>query len=270
MGRSITPNKTIITDPNCVDLVLEENGGVPVNVQDQSTRAFDIRVNQILNDTITLAVQPTAGSYDLTLTGGHGVVATDEIAFLEQDGMPQLLFGKVLNVATNVITLDTPVPYAFSVADTSVFTYSSQLTVDGSSTTQIFKIENFFNEAVDITRFIWHATDATSMDDAKFAGGSALTRGCVLRKRLVGGSYINYWNVKTNGDWGELAFDKNYDDKAPAGFYGISVRLTYGGQSKHGVVIRLSPGEAIEFLIQDDLTGLTTANFMVEGHFIQN
>lgn len=269
MGIKRLIEKTIITD-GTQDLILESNGGIPVNVQDQTTRAVDIRMNQILDDTITLAAQPSVDSYDVTLTTGHGVIIGDSLALLEQNGMAQILFGDVLNVVGDVITLDTPVPWAFTVATTSVFTYSDDMTVDGSTTTQVFGITNFFAEAIDVVRLIFHATDGTVMDDSKFAGGTALTRGVVLRKKISASQYLNYWNVKTNGQWGELAFDKTYDDKAPAGVYGISVRLTYGGASKHGVVIRLNPGESIEFLIQDDLTGIMEASCMLEGHFVQN
>ena len=247
---------------------VETNGGLAVNIQDQTTRAFDIRLNQIIDDTITLAVSPTVGSYDLTLTTGHGVIIGDSIAFLEQDGIPQLLFGSVLNVAADVITMDTPVPYSFDIAETVVFTFTNDMTVDGSGTAEIFTITNFFDQAIDITRFIWHSTDATAMDDSKFSGGTALTRGFVLRKKISDTQYINYWNVKTNGEFGELAYDKTYDDKAPAGSYGVTVRLTYAGPSKHGVTIRLEPGESIEALVQDDFTGYTTGSLMAEGHFV--
>lgn len=249
---------------------LESNGAIPVNIQDQSTRPFDIRVNKILNTNISLAVAPTINNYVVLLNSGHGVVVGDNIAFLEQNGMAQLLFGKVLNVAVNVITLDTPIPYNFTASGTSVFTFDNSLAIDGSGVPEVFTITNFFDDEIDIVRFIFHCTDTTSMDDGKFCGGTSLTRGMVLRKKLVNGNYINYWNIKNNGEWGELAFDKSYDDKAPAGLYGFSSRLTYGGQSKHGVVIRLNPGESIELIVQDNLLGLSDASLMVEGHFVQN
>ena len=45
------------------------------------------------------------------------------------------------------------------------------------------------------------------------------------------------------------------------------LRLTFGGQNKHGVVIRLEPMECIEVLIQDDQTDISSASLIAEGHF---
>lgn len=249
---------------------LESNGAIPVNIQDQTTRPFAIKVNQILDTNFTLASAPIVNTYDLELIDTSTLSIGDKIAFLEQNGFPQLMQGQILNIIGNNITMDRPVPYNFTPSATDIFTFNNLINVDGSATTEVFGITNFFDESVDITRFIFHCRDATSMDDGKFCGRTVLPRGVLLRKKLLNGNYINYWKVRNNGGWGELAYDKIYDEKAPAGLYGFTTRLTYGGQSKHGVVIRLAPGESIEFLIQDDLTGLESGVLMVEGHFVQN
>lgn len=248
---------------------VEENGGLAINIQDQTTRAFDTRINQFDKTGITLASSPTINTYDATLTTGHGVITGDRLAIIEQNGIPQLWSGLVLNVVGDVVTLDSPVPFAFTTAAT-VITTIIDMSVDGSSTTEVFSITNIFAEAIDITRLIIHITDATVMDDSKFGGGVALTRGLVLRKKISSSQYINYWNVKNNGEFGELAYDKTYDPKAPAGVYGLTIRLTYGGQSKHGVVIRLEPGESIEILVQDNLTGQESFTIMFQGHSTQD
>ncbi|GAG89592.1 unnamed protein product, partial [marine sediment metagenome] len=218
-------------------------GRLPVETyrQDLSTRAIDIKVNVILDDTLTLATTPTVNSYDYNLTAGHGVIIGDNLGILEQNGVPQIYTGFVLNVVGNVVTMDTPVPIAFTPADASVLKINTSLNVDGSSVVVVANITNFFENAVDITRFIFHITDGTAMDDGTFGGIAALTRGIVLRKKLVSGNYINFWNIKTNGEFAELAYDVEYDPKAPAGVYGFRCRLTYAGEEKHGVVIRLEP-----------------------------
>jgi len=104
------------------------------------------------------------------------------------------------------------------------------------------------------------------MDDGKFGGGSALTNGIVLRAN--NGDMTNIWNVKSNGEIALLAFDAQYADKAPAGLNGFRFRNTYGGQSKHGVVIRLGFSEKLELLVQDDLTGLDGFTMMAQGHVV--
>ena len=237
-----------------------------VNVQDQTTDSIDIKINFVLDDTIKLAVAGIVDSYDITLDTGHGVVAGDKLAILEQNGAPQIYYGKVLSMAGDVATMDTSIPYAFDPVAATVLKYDDDLSVDGSVTPQTAFIANFFHDPVDITRFILHITSSTSMDDGRFGGLPELLRGVVLRKLRLTEDYKNYWNIKNNGEFGELAYDKTYDAKAPAGVYGVTVRATYGGQSKHGVVIRLEPGEQIQILIQDDLTDLVSFTTMVQGH----
>jgi hypothetical protein len=55
---------------------------------------------------------------------------------------------------------------------------------------------------------------------------------------------------------------------------GFTSRLTWGGQSKHGVVIRLDGnlGEELQVLIQDDLvtaSANTVFNMIAQGHEVQ-
>lgn len=263
----------VVYDTASAGLVNNETGGIDVNLQDQTTRPVDIRINQILDDTTySLSVTPTIDQYDLTLNTVSGLSVGDNIAFLEQNGMPQLFFGVILGISGNVVTMDGPVPYNFTPSATAVFTFNNDLTVDGSTNTEVFSIINLFDEAIDIVRFNFHCTDNVEMHDGLFCGDDELERGILLRKYTLDGYYINYWNIKNNGQWTELAFDTSYSDKGkpPDDTYGFASRLTYGGSSKHGVVIRLNPGERIELLVQDDLTSISNGNLMVEGHFVQN
>ena len=103
---------------NPTEIQVEANGGLPVNVQDQTTRAFDLQMNRILNS-FTLASDGVVDSYTLTLTTGHGVIAGDCLGFLEQDGFPQIFNPEVISVAGDVITLDRPVPYPFEEDETN-------------------------------------------------------------------------------------------------------------------------------------------------------
>jgi hypothetical protein len=107
-------------------------------------------------------------------------------------------------------------------------------------------------------------TDDTSMDDNRFGGIAKLTRGVVLR--IVDTFQKTIFNWKTNGEIAQWCFDTTYSDKAPAGFFGFRARITFGGQSKHGVVLRISTGDVIQIVIQDDLSGLETLRVCGEGH----
>jgi hypothetical protein len=61
----------------------------------------------------------------------------------------------------------------------------------------------------------------------------------------------------------------DYTDRTAQGQFGTGARITFGGQSKHGVVIRLSELDALQFIVQDNLTGLTSLKIVAEGHEVQ-
>lgn len=46
-------------------------------------------------------------------------------------------------------------------------------------------------------------------------------------------------------------------------------RMTFGGQSKMGVVIRLPIGDDVEFIVQDNLTGIELLEIVAEGHIVE-
>jgi len=232
-------------------------------------RPLSLRMNKIIQENLTLADDTIVDSRTINMTTGHGLAADDYIILLTENGEPQLFFAKIISVDVNELTLDTLVPCIFEASETSVTQYDPELNKDGSTTVYKAELKNPYTFPIDITRFIMHITDATDMDDGKFGGRTALTNGISLRKKFPSGCNQHFWNVKTNGNIGELAFDKEYDQKAPSGVYGFSARLTYAGQDKHGVVIRLEQGEAVELLIQDDLTGLTSFSVTCEGHFTE-
>lgn len=254
------------------DIELEANGGLPVNIQDQTTRPFDIQVNQILSTAYSITVSPTINTRIIELNTTIGLSTDDKIAFLEENGMPQIYFGFITAISGNNITMNSPVPYNFTPSLAVVFTFDNQLNVDGSTTTQVFSLVNSFNEEVDITRIIFKCTDDVEMHDGLFCGIAQLTNGITFRKYTNDGYYIDYFNIRNNAKWGLIAYDVQYTDtgKPPSDVYGFGSRLTYAGQNKHGVTIRLEQGERIELLIQDDLTGISGASLMVEGHFVQN
>lgn len=187
--------------------------------------------------------------------------------------LDKFYFGTILNIVSNTITLDTPIDFAFEIGDTAVCN-TRDLNVNGSVTPKIFSIQEGgiggigSTISIDITRIMLHITDDVAMDDSRFGGITALTNGVVFRS--VGGITKNYFNIKNNGELSHLNFDTRYADRAPAGFFGISSRLTYAGQSKHGVAVRLTPGDSLQIIIQDDLTALASFRIIAQGHIVED
>lgn len=238
-----------------------------VNITRCKPKPADIRLARTISITAKLAAIPVVDSYTIELEPGHGFITTDFIALLMQPDGPELWFGEVLNVVVNTLTVDTPINFPYEPDYTTVIESTINMNVNGSVTPVIFGVTNLFTIPVTAIRFIFHMTDASVMDDSMFGGLPALTRGLVARKRLANGNYTNYWNVKTNGRFAEIAYDTQYADKAPAGVYGFSCRLTYGGDTKHGTPISLRHMEAIQLIVQDDLTGLLSFGVTVQGYF---
>ena len=111
-----------------------------------------------------------------------------------------------------------------------------------------------------VTRF-------TFPDDSKFANiTGGLTNGLVFRR--VDGDTRNVFNVKTNGDIANICYDLAYADQGKNGLNGVRARISFAGQDKHGVALRLAPGDALQFLVQDDLTSIDIFRIVAQGHIV--
>ncbi len=228
------------------------------------TPPVDVPFSKAVAAPSALAVAGSIDDLVVTADAGHGISANDDVGIFYND---RFYYGKCLSVATNDITLDTPLDYAFPI-DSIIIGLNSNLAVDGSTTSQTFKVSSGAAGTLvfDIHRIMFYIQDGTIMDDAKFGGITALTKGLVFRR--VDGTTHNVFNVKSNGDLALLAYDTDYHDKAPAGSYGFSTRITFGSDGKHGTIFRLEPGDDLEMIVQDDLTGLDVFKIMAEGKIV--
>jgi hypothetical protein len=243
-------------------------GSTDVTFQDSTELPIDLRLSVLLSASATLASSPSIDSYTVSLNTGHGFIANDKIAVFEEVlGLARFVVGVVLVAGANDLTLSVPIPYPFSLS-AAVIKYTPDMAVNGSVTPVVFSVTNGNTTPVHVTRATLHLTSSAAMDDSLFGSLTALTRGIVFRKKYLDGSYQHYFSAKTNGELGEIAGgDKTYDSKAGPGLNGLTVRITYNGPDKRGVVIELLTGESIEMLVQDDLTGLDSFSVLMTGHF---
>lgn len=258
--------EVVIKDDNGTLARVEPNGGLAVNVQDQVTEVVDLFMfNE--EGTFTLASGVSIDDTTFTATGGHGISIGDVITI--EDGARHYQ-SLILNVVTNTITVDSPFDFAYT-TDAIGIRGIHNMNVNGSVTPVIFRVtpKNLTNGIKwDIVRVIFTIEDDTSMDTSKFGGISALTNGFVLR--LKNGTTKNIFNVKSNGDFANRAYDISYDDRAPAGLFGLRVRRTFGGAAKTGVTLRMeaTTDDALQIIVADDLTALTTFTCVVQGHVV--
>jgi len=245
---------------------LESNGAIPVNIQDQHSRALDLPFIKAKAPPTTLSADAITGEYTITVTSTTGFVDDSVIVLASGE---YFYIGRQLGaVAGNVVTLDTPLDFNYT-SGSIAFAANYHMNVDGSTTPQIFQIGPIgtaVDMELDITRIMGYFQDGSTMDDSKFGGIPALTNGVVLRRN--NGVMTNFWNAKSNGELSLMTYDFAYSEKAPAGSYGARFRSTYAGQGKHGVTIRLEPGDTLEVIIHDDLTNLEDFIMMAQGHVV--
>ena len=245
------------------------NGGLDVNIQDQHTRAFDLAFAQSIATPTTSSADTVAGAYTVTLTSTVGFV--DGISVQLNSGAGDFFRAQQVGApAGSVITLDTPIDKVF-LSGSTVLGLSENMNVDGSVTPSTFQFGPIGTSIeVDVTRLIGYIQDATVMDDGKFGGNGILTNGVVMQKyRDATSDSDHYWNAKTNGDLALIGYDFMYTPAAPGGSYGARFRISYGGQSKHGVTIRLAASDYLTLIVHDDLTVLEEFKIMVQGHLVE-
>jgi hypothetical protein len=243
---------------------------VDIFIQDQTSETVDYHLSQIIN-AVTLAVNTTIEDTAVTLTAGHGMVAGNYLELVEGIRFYQ---AQVTNVNVNVITLDTPLDFAFTTAAAGN-RVTVDMDVDGSlANPEIFSIVPPAGVKWDIVRIIFVIQGDAAMDSRLFGSLPALTNGIVVRS--VNSTQKAQFNCKSNGEFAEIAYDIAYDDRAgvAAGIYAFRCRRTWGSQGKTGVVIRLDGDEGgeLQHLVQDDLLDAAMISYhaRVQGHIVED
>ncbi len=216
------------------------------------------------SELITSAISP--GDLTIDVADGTPFTAGDRIKLINAAGTKKSnCVHKIISIATNTLTLNCPIDDSWAVGD-SVKVVISNMNVDGSVTPRSFKLAPLGGYA-HLVRMIIYIQDGTVMDDAKFGGMTALTKGVVIRVHN-GETGLNQTitNWTSNGIMAEDMYDLTYTSKAPAGSYGLRGRWTI---TKSETIISLdgSKGDYIEVLIQDDLTDLEDFQIKIQGHF---
>lgn len=266
VGNTIL-NRTRLVDSTGNEVILEENGSLPVTLQDQTTPVVIVPLHQKQGES-TLAINAVIDEYTIELVDATGFVDTNLIIISNLLNR-QVYFGTQIGAAVgNVISLDRPLDFSFEAGDLATRN-DINLHVNGSVTEQIFSLRSGIhpdlNLTVDITRVMFHMLLDSAANLSLFGDQAPLTYGITCRRR--DGNRVNTFNVKTNGDIGKIAYDIDiYSATNPSqGQDGLNARLTFSGQSKMGVVIRIGPDEDYEVIIRDDLSGIVLYEMTIEG-----
>ena len=245
--------------------------GLDVFIQDQTSSFNDFYFSQVIGSPTTLTAPAVNTGFNrlIEVASIASISIGDYVGvFSGITGEGRFYFGEVLNIIGLEVELDTPIDYTFEVGDPVIST-TRDLNVDGSITPQEFTIRAGGPGSileVDITRLIAECLTDGIVDLSRFGdiiGG--LNIGLVLQETLPGGVIKNKWNVKTNGELLNLAYDwiPFAKSKPNEGIDGFKWRYSLAGQDKHGVVKRVGPDSTLCLLVQDDLSQL--AKFRVLG-----
>lgn len=247
------------------------------NLQDQTSRIIILKFNEISNST-TLSVAGVQNTNTITVSSNTGFTAGKYIIIFDRASKNFSFYTQIGPASGNIITLDTPLDFSYP-SGTNVDVGITSMNVNGSVTPRIFGLRGIGETTgvdikVDITRIMFHCVSDSPVNLTTFAGiAGGISKGLVCRKR--DGIFNNIFNIKNNGDLeGGLAFDHTIHaaTNPQQGVDGFSARLTFAGQNKIGVAVRLPIGEDLETIVQDDLSvgnpTITLLELTAEGHVV--
>lgn len=245
---------------------VDPDGAIRVRNQDQTTPIIIVPLHQKQGET-TIALDALIDTYTVTLTDAAGFIDGNLIVISDIVNT-QVYFGKQIGApAGNVITLDRPLDFTY-IAGLPITRNRTNMNIDGSVITQVFGLRQGVDPGLSITADVvrvlitmYTATVPTLSDFGDIVGG--ITNGVTLRKR--DGNRVNLFNIKDNGEFAGMAYDMQFLSAVGGGQDGLTSRLTFGGESKMGAVVRVGLNEDIEMLINDNLNTLVKFELIVEG-----
>jgi hypothetical protein len=239
-----------------------------VQIINQHTPTLILPMAQQLGTT-TITADTVVNAYTITVASASGFAVGQHIRVV-CEAIDRYYFGEILSINSLVITLDTPIDNIYC-SGAEVTISNTNMAVDGSTTPVIFTLRTgtpSIPSEVDITKMLIICTCSTGVDLNKFGDLAALTKGVVFRS--VNSEQFNIFNVKTNACLAAIAYDWTpYVATNPAqGINGFATELTFAGQNKIGVSLRVQSDGNLEMVIQDDLTDLVRLIVMLEGHVV--
>lgn len=256
--------------------LLQSNNASPVNVQNIVTAPLILPMAQQLGLT-TLSSDTAINDYTVNVTNATGMTVGKHFRIINSEA-DRFYAGTILNIAANVITLDSPLDFVY--LSGSEVTYSNiNLAVDGSGTPIEFHLRTgspSIPSSVDIYKMTLVCETATPIDLNKFGDLPALTKGLLFRSE--NGVIHNIWNVKANRELVGLDADfQTFDSTHPVqGIDGFVWGLTFNGQTKMGVAIRIDQYGQLSLTVQDDLASAVSSAQIISlicilgGRVVQN
>jgi len=246
-----------------------EDGSLDVNLQDQTTDPVVVPFNR--KDGSTFITEATVQDSSFLVVDDTTGLGISDYLVIYSGAIGRFSQMIIDTVSNDTVFVNTPFDVAYP--DSSFLDFGvSEMAVDGSSTRQIFGVRGVSPDTVgislDITRIIFTIICTTAPEFTDFGDiPDGLPKGLVLRTR--NNRWFNIFTVKTNQGLAALMYDIHvYEGDKVFNTNTITGRLTFAGQNKIGVAIRLAPGEDLEFIVQDNLSSLISFKVVAEGHIV--
>lgn len=232
------------------------------------TGILDLHFVQFITS-LVLAADTITNTNTITVESGHGLTTADAGIHIALFNTPTNTFVsmELVSVLGDVITLDSPLNQVYTVGVSTVAAFLNNMNVDGSITPQIFTVTSRPGISGNMVAISMQLRDTVPMDFGTFGGLPPLTNGCVLRINNGDGTYRNLYNFKSNGDVILMAFSHEFAQNNGGGVRGFDAQIKFGGEGNHGAIVQLLDplSESIEVVVQDDLTGLTLMDWVIQG-----
>lgn len=249
--------------PVVIDSPLEQNGAVPVNIQDQhtepvclylhATTAEPVLTSEISIDDVVFAIDDNTDIVD-----GDAITLHDGTKFYQ---------SLVVSSTVNSVTVATPFDKVFTVAGTSIHIGSWNMAVNGSVTPQTFSIHPPPDVDFDIYTITISALDELGMDSTTFLGiVDGITNGFLLR--AVNGTIKNMGLFINNLGFEEFGYSLIFPPINKKSEYGMVARKNI--RETNGVSIRLEGGaeDTIKAIVRDDLSSQSLLAVIMNGHVV--
>ena len=248
-----------------------------VYIQDQTTPDISLFLAQHLATDLSFTVAPTADQEALIQITSPTLapVVGNFVCIKEGTYFTQIEITAVALVGGDDYTISVAMPMDYPYTTAAIVCLQNvNMNVDGSGTPIEFSISpgGLNNDQDwDITRVIVAMTHTTAGDDGTFGGIPALTKGVYMR--YMDGVTKNLFNAKENSDFAIEGFDVVYSIRSTGGgTFGTRSRITFNGQEKRGVVIRLCASELDKLLavVREDLdvAGLLSFRIKAQGQVV--
>jgi len=251
--------------PELRPITVDQYGNLNVSISDQYTEALKLKLHTVSASGSLLASNTTIDTYTMEFNAGHSAVVNNLICIKENGRFSQF---KITNVATNTITVDSPIDYAYT-TDAFLSYGKSNLNLSGSIGSPIrAMVGPDFDQMWDVYGLSIIIIDDAAIDYSKFGGIGALTRGIVIRKE---NDYIkNFGNIKSNADLDLYGFTTQINEKTGGGEYSLVGHLNINNIS--GVSIRLdgSTNDKLVAQFTENLSAISKIEILVHGHVVQN